>query len=313
MLRYVFKRLLLLIPVAICTSAIVFLLMSMAPGDPAVALLGTDAKPEAVEALRKELHLDDPLIVQYVRYMKDFLTGDLGISYSTKNNVFDEYMSRFPNTLKLTMGAMLVVILVGATIGILSSLKPNSLLDNAGMVVALAGVSMPSFWFGLMLIVLFARNLGWLPAGGMTEPGAIILPAITLGFNMSANLTRTTRSSMLEIQRQDYIRTARSKGIGKWKTVLFHELKNALIPMMTVTCVEFASMMAGACLVETVFAWPGIGRLTIDAINRKDRPLAIGCLILTAVVISLISAMLDVLYALVDPRIRAEMGGKSNG
>ena len=312
MVKYIIKRFLLLIPVAICTSAVVFFMMSLAPGNPAVAILGTDAKPEAIAALEEELGLNDPLIVQYANYIKNLLRGDLGISYSTKNNVFSEYMARFPATLKLTLGGMVVVIVIGVVVGILSSLKPYSLLDNTGMIAALAGISMPSFWLGLMLIILFARNLGWFPSGGMADPGAIVLPAITLGTNMAANLTRTTRSSMMEIQRQDYVRTARAKGIGKRKTVLVHELKNALIPMMTVACVEFASMMAGACVVETVFSWPGVGRLTIDAINRKDRPLAIGCLIMTAIVISLISTMLDILYAVVDPRIRSGIGGKKS-
>ncbi|HWQ31171.1 MAG TPA: ABC transporter permease [Negativicutes bacterium] len=311
MLRYAIKRLLLLIPVILCTSAVVFFLMSMAPGDPAVSLLGTDAKPEALEAIREELGLNDSLIVQYGNYMAKLIRGDLGTSFSTRNNVFDEYMARFPATLKLTLGGMLVVILIAVPIGILSSLKPYSLLDNCGMIAALAGISMPSYWLGLLLIVLFAQQLGWLPSGGITAQGAIILPSITLGANMAANLTRTTRSSMIEIGRQDYIRTALAKGIGKRKTITVHALKNALIPMFTVACVELSSMIAGACVVETVFSWPGVGRLTIDAINRKDKPLAIGCLIMTAILISLISTMLDFIYAIVDPRIRADIkGGK---
>lgn len=309
MLRYVIKRLLLLIPVAVCTAAIVFFLMALSPGDPAVAIAGSDSKPEALEAIREQYGFNDPIPVQFFNYMKGLLKGDLGTSYTSKKSVFDEYMLRFPNTLKLTLYAMLVVLIIAVPIGILSSLKPYSLLDNAGMITALLGISMPSYWLGLLLILLFAKNLGWLPAGGMNETGAVILPAITLGANMAANLTRTTRSAMVEISRQDYIRTARSKGIGKRKVVMKHELKNALIPMMTVACVEFASMMAGACLVETVFSWPGTGRLIIDAINKKDRPLAIGSLILTAVVISMISMFLDILYAAVDPRIRTSMGG----
>jgi len=161
-----------------------------------------------------------------------------------------------------------------------------------------------------LLILLFSLKLGWLPSGGNSAPGAVILPAITLGATMAANLTRTTRSTMLEVIRQDYIRTARAKGVGYKITIIRHALKNAIIPMITVMCVEFASMLAGACVVETVFSWPGVGRLTIDAINRKDRPLAIGCLIMTAIVISLVSTLLDILYAAVDPRIRAGMGGK---
>ena len=286
--------------------------MSFAPGDPAVAILGTDAKPEAIEAIREELGLNDPILVQYANYMSNLLKGDLGISFSTKNNVFTEYITRFPATLKLTLGGMIVVILIAVPVGIISSIKPYSIIDNIGMLAALGGISMPSYWLGLLLILLFARQLGWLPSGGMAGFGSLILPSITLGANMAANLTRTTRSSLLEIQRQDYIRTARAKGIGIKRTILLHQLKNALIPMMTVASVEFASMMAGAAVVETVFSWPGVGRLTIDAITRKDKPLAIGCLIMTAIVISIISTLLDILYALVDPRIRAEMGGRKH-
>jgi peptide/nickel transport system permease protein len=235
--------------------------------------------------------------------MQGLLKGDLGVSYTSKKPVFNEYISRFPSTLKLTFYAMIVVVLIAVPIGIISAIKQYSLFDNIGMIVALTGISMPSFWLGL--------KLGWLPSAGNSAPGAVILPAITLGATMAANLTRTTRSTMLEVIRQDYIRTARAKGVGYRITIIRHALKNAVIPMITVMCVEFASMLAGACVVETVFSWPGVGRLTIDAINRKDRPLAIGCLIMTAIVISLVSTLLDILYALVDPRIRAGMGGKN--
>ncbi len=301
MIKYIFKRLLLLIPVSLCTSALVFFMMALAPGDPVTAILGTD-KPEAVEAKRIELGLDKPIGTQFVNYMQGLLKGDLGVSYTSKKPVFNEYISRFPSTLKLTFYAMIVVVLIAVPIGIISAIKQYSLFDNIGMIVALTGISMPSFWLGLLLILLFSLKLGWLPSAGNSAPGAVILPAITLGATMAANLTRTTRST---------IRTARAKGVGYRITIIRHALKNAVIPMITVMCVEFASMLAGACVVETVFSWPGVGRLTIDAINRKDRPLAIGCLIMTAIVISLVSTLLDILYALVDPRIRAGMGGKN--
>ena len=304
MLRYIAKRFLLLIPVIIGVSALVFFIMAFAPGDPAAILLGTDAKPEAVEALREELGFNDPVIVQYGRYMKNLIHGDMGVSYTSKRPVFEEYMSRFPATLKLTFWSMVVALFISIPIGIVSAVKQYSLLDNVGMVAALAGLSIPNFWLGLLLVLLFALNLGWLPSGGATEPGSVILPAITLGTGLAASIVRTTRSSMLEVIRQDYIRTARAKGVSEKKVIIRHALRNALIPIITIICIQFALTLAGAATTEVVFSWPGIGRLTIDAINHKDRPLAIGCLIMTAIIISLANMLMDIIYALVDPRIR---------
>lgn len=310
MLKYIVKRLLLLIPVILGTSAVVFFVMAWAPGDPAVLLLGTDAKPEAVAALREELGLDDPVIVQYGRYMANLLRGDLGESYTSRRPVFQEYISRFPNTFKLTFWSMVVCVCISIPIGIISAVKQYSLIDNLGMVGALAGLSIPNFWLGLLLILAFSLHLGWLPSGGATLPGSVILPAITIGTGLTANLTRTTRSAMLEVVRQDYIRTARAKGVGSKKVITKHALRNAMIPIVTIFVSQFGVTLAGAATTEVVFSWPGIGRLTIDAINSKDRPLAIGCLIMTAIVISLSNVVMDILYAVVDPRIRIG-GGKS--
>lgn len=310
MLKYIVKRLLLLIPVILGTSAVVFFVMAWAPGDPAVVLLGTDAKPEAVAALREELGLNDPVIVQYGRYMANLLRGDLGESYTSKRPVFQEYMSRFPNTFKLTFWSMVVCVVISIPIGIISAVKQYSLIDNLGMVGALAGLSIPNFWLGLLLILAFSLHLGWLPSGGATLPGSVILPAITIGTGLTANLTRTTRSAMLEVVRQDYIRTARAKGVGSKKVITKHALRNAMIPIVTIFVSQFGVTLAGAATTEVVFSWPGIGRLTIDAINSKDRPLAIGCLIMTAIVISLSNVVMDILYAVVDPRIR--IGGGKN-
>ncbi|MCR4804907.1 MAG: ABC transporter permease [Clostridia bacterium] len=304
MIRYIIRRAVLLIPVIIGVSALVFFIMAMAPGDPAVTLLGTDAKPEAVEALRAELGLDDPVIVQYGQYMRNLLHGDLGVSYSSKRPVFEEYMMRFPNTFRLTVYSMLVAIIISLPIGIISAVKQYSLIDNIGMIGALAGLSIPNFWLGLLLILLFALHLGWLPSGGATAPGSVILPAITIGTGLTAAITRMTRSSMLEVVRQDYIRTARAKGVGSRKVITRHALRNALIPIVTIICTDFGLQLAGAATTEVVFSWPGIGRLTIDAIHRNDRPLAIGCLIMTAIIISICNMVMDIIYAIVDPRIR---------
>ena len=309
MLRYILKRLLLLIPIILGTSAVVFFVMGMAPGDPAVALVGTDAKPEALAAVREELGLDDPLIVQYGRYMAKLLRGDLGESYTSKRPVFQEYISRFPHTFKLTFWSMVVCVVISVPVGIISAVKQYSLIDNVGMVAALAGLSCPNFWLGLLLILAFSLHLGWLPSGGATLPGSVILPAFTIGTGLAANLTRTTRSAMLEVVRQDYIRTARAKGVNSKKVITKHALRNAMIPIVTIFVSQFGLTLAGAATTEVVFSWPGIGRLTIDAINSKDRPLAIGCLIMTAIVISMSNVIMDILYALVDPRIRIG-GGK---
>lgn len=304
MLRYIIRRLILLVPVIIGVSALVFFIMALAPGDPAVTLLGSDAKPEAIAALHEELGLDDPVIVQYGRYMKNLLHGDLGVSFTSKRPVFEEYMTRFPYTFKLTVYSLLVAILLSIPIGVISATKQYSLIDNVGMVGALAGLSIPNFWLGLLLILAFSLHLGWLPSGGATEPGSVILPAITIGTGLTAAITRMTRSSMLEVVRQDYIRTARAKGVSSRKVITRHALRNALIPIVTIVCTEFGVTLAGAATTEVVFSWPGVGRLTIDAINRHDRPLAIGCLIMTAIMISASNMIMDILYAVVDPRIR---------
>jgi len=312
MLRYIVKRFLLLIPVIIGTSAVVFFIMALAPGDPAIAVLGENATPEAIEQFREELGLNDPVIVQYFNFLWDMIHGDLGESYSSGRPVIEEYFYFFPNTLKLAVYSMLVAIIISIPIGIISAVKQYSLIDNIGMVGALAGLSIPNFWLGLMLIMVFALRLDILPASGATAPGAVILPAITIGTGLTATITRMMRSSMLETIRQDYIRTARAKGVSNKKVIIKHALRNALIPVVTVICLEFGYCMCGAATTEIVFAWPGVGRLTVDAINSHDRPLAIGCLVMTAVIISIINAFMDILYSIIDPRIRLNGGGKKS-
>ena len=310
MLRYIIKRLLLLIPVILGVSAIVFFIMSLSPGDPALAILGPDAEPEAVEALREELGLNDPVIVQYGRYMWDFLHGDLGTSYASGRPVLEEYFYFFPATLKLAVWSMFVAVIISIPVGIISAVKQYSLIDNIGMVGALAGLSIPNFWLGLMLIMVFSLNLGILPSGGATAPFSTVLPAITIGTGLTATITRMTRSSMLETVRQDYIRTARAKGVNSKKVITKHALRNAMIPVVTIICMDFGYALAGAATTEIVFSWPGIGRLTVNAINSQDRPLAIGCLIMTAIIICISNILMDILYSIIDTRIRLTGGGK---
>jgi peptide/nickel transport system permease protein len=229
----------------------------------------------------------------------------MGISYATQKPVVDEIVGRFPNTLTLAFYSILVSLILSIPIGVISAVKQYSLFDNLGMVFALVGISMPSFWLGLILIILFALNLGWFPSGGADQWQSIVLPAITLGVASTASIARTTRSSMLEVIRQDYIRTAKAKGVGNLQVILKHALKNALIPTLTVIGLEFGELLGGAILTETVFSWPGIGRLMVESIQRKDTPMVLGCIIVFSVAFSVVNLIVDILYALIDPRIKA--------
>ena len=306
MYKYVIKRLLALIPVLLGVTFIVFCIMSLSPGDPAAMLLGTGATPESIVALREEMGLNAPIIVQYIRYLAGLLRGDMGTSYVSRNSVVYEIFSRFPNTLALAAAAIFVATIVSIPIGIISATKQYSIFDNTGMVVALLGVSMPSFWLGLMFIILFSVKLKVLPSGGAEGFSSIILPAITLGAESMATITRTTRSSMLEVVRQDYIRTARAKGFPEKFVILKHALRNALIPTVTVTGIEMGALLGGAILTETVFSWPGVGRLLIDAIQNKNTPVVLGCLVVFAVSFGIVNLVVDILYAYIDPRIKSQ-------
>jgi peptide/nickel transport system permease protein len=306
MLRYIVKRVLQLIPVVIGASAIIFFILSTSDIDPVVMLLAdSDPTPEQIELTRQELGLDKPLAVQFINYMRGLLTGDLGNSYSTGQPVFQEYMSRFPATLKLAFWALFVSVLISIPIGIISAIKQYSPFDNFGMTFALLGVATPNFWLGLMLILLFAVKLGWLPSGGYGGLKYLIMPAITLGTGQAGLATRMTRSSMLEVIRQDYIRTARAKGISEKVVIIRHALKNALIPIITVLGVQFGHALGGAMITETIFSWPGVGRLMIDAIRKYDRPTVIGCVIMLCIMVSIANLLVDILYAYIDPRIKS--------
>lgn len=305
MIKYILNRLLMLIPVIIGVTFLVFFIISLTPGDVAAMIIGDGATQEAIQELRTEMGLNDPLIVQYGRYMKDLVTGNMGESYATGKAVSSEVASRFPNTFKLTILSILVSIIISIPIGVVSATRQYSIFDSLGMVLALIGISMPSFWLGLILIIVFALNLGWFPSGGAEGFTSVILPAITLGVASTASITRTTRSSMLEVIRQDYIRTAKAKGVSNRKVIKKHALKNALIPAITVIGLEFGVMLGGAILTETVFSWPGIGRLMVESIQRKDTPMVLGCIITFSVCFSIVNLVIDILYAYIDPRIKA--------
>jgi len=306
MYRYVLKRLLLLIPVIIGVSFIVYFIISFAPGDPARIMAGAEASQEDIERIREEYGLNDSVIIRYVRYMANFLQGDMGTSYMTGGSVFDLCMKKLPATAALAGVSCLFTLVISIPLGIYSAINQNTWKDNIAMVMALLGVSIPTFWFGLLLILLFALRLGWFPSGGNETPLSIILPALTLGINMLAFMTRTTRSSMLDVVRQDYLMLARAKGVTEKKVISKHALRNALIPIITTLGLEFGGLLGGAAMTESVFAWPGLGRLVVDAINQRDIPLVTGCVLITTILVSVVTLIVDILYAFVDPRIKAQ-------
>ena len=306
MYKYICKRILMMIPVIIGVSLLVFLVLKMTPGDPARVVAGSEADEATVEQIREELGLNKPVLQQYVDYMLDLLHGNMGTSYTTNKPVAEEILARMPTTFILAFAGVFVAVLIGIPLGIISATKQYSILDYISTLLALGGVAMPNFWLGLMLILLFSLKLGWLPSGGGDSWTAYVLPAITLGVGATANFMRTTRSSMLEVIRQDYIRTARAKGAGEGRVVMHHALRNAMIPVITVIGLQIGTLLGGAVVNETVFSLPGLGTLMINAINQKNEPVVLGCLITFAIIFSLVNLLIDILYAFIDPRIKSQ-------
>jgi peptide/nickel transport system permease protein len=331
-LTYIAKRISVIFPVLLAISLIVFLIMHFAPGDPAALFLGQMVTSEELEKVRREMGLDDPLHIQYLRFLKEAVKGDLGISYYTKQSVLSELLRVFPATVELAVASMVIALLVGISAGIISALKQNSIFDNVSMVVALGGVSMPVFWVGLILLWIFSLKLGWTPISGRLAVqidlkqitglfvidsiitgniGALkdslrhlILPALSLATISMGIIARFTRSSMLEVIRQDYIRTARAKGVSEALVIFKHAFKNALIPVVTVVGLQFGLLLGGAVVTETVFSWPGIGNVIIVSILRRDYPMVQGALLLLALLYVIINLLVDVSYSYLDPRIR---------
>lgn len=306
MLKFILKRLLMAIPVLLGVTFIVFTIMSFTPGDPVQTMLGDNYSQEAYDEITEELGLNDPFLVRYVNYVVDLVQGDMGVSYSTKRAVSDEIFARFPATVRLAGAAIFLAVVFGIPLGVISATKQYSFFDSGSMFVALVGVSMPNFWLGIMLILLFAANLGLLPASGDKGFLALILPAVTLSANSLATITRMTRSSMLETIRMDYIRTARAKGLRESRVIIHHALRNAMIPVITSVGLQFGFALSGAVLVETVFSWPGIGRLLVDTIKLKDTPVVLGVVVVMAASFTVINLVIDILYACFDPRIRTQ-------
>jgi len=334
MTRYIIKRLIGLIPVIIGVSIIAFLLIHLIPGDPARAILGERATEQALNSLREQLGLNDPLHVQYGRFMGQILQGDFGRSVITNSPVIEEFAARFPATLELSVAAMLIAVVVGILAGVISAVRQYSVFDNVSMVGALIGVSLPIFWLGLMMQWLFAFKLGLLDASARLSVGIsldsitnfyvldslitgnwaalkdtlrhLVMPSFALATIPMAIIARMTRSSMLEVLKQDYIRTARAKGL-KNNTVIFkHALKNAFLPILTVMGLQFGTLMGGAVLTETIFSWPGIGRLMYEAIMQRDFPVVQNGILIISLIFVFINLIVDILYSFVDPRIRLE-------
>lgn len=305
MWRYILRRLLMLIPVLIGISIFVFLLMYFTPGDPAQLMLGEGAPRHQLEALRESMGLNEPVHIQYFNWLKNAVRGDLGQSLRSRKLVTTEILDRLPATAELAFAAVVFAVLVGMPVGILSASKPNSFFDNVAMVGALSGVGMPVFWQGIMLILLFSVILGVFPSSGrMGGLEYLVLPAITLGTAATASIARLTRSAMLDVMQQDYVRTARAKGVRRHVVIYRHALRNALIPVVTMIGLQFGGLMSGAVLTETIFAWPGIGRMLVEAINNKDFPLVQGTIMTFALTYALVNLLIDVLYAFLDPRLR---------
>lgn len=311
MYKYILKRLLMLIPVLLGATFLVFCIMDLSPGDPAINILGADASQESIASLREELGLNQPLLVRYARFIGNLLQGDLGVSYKNNLSVMGQILDKLPNTFILAMTGMIVAVLLGIPVGIISAKKQYTIFDNVAMVITLIGAASPAFWLGLMLVIIFSLKLGWFPSAGMGSGFAgtavsLVLPAFTLGINTAALVARMTRSSMLEVIRQDYIDTARAKGVKESTITYRHMLKNALIPIITVVGLQFGVLLGGSVMTETVFSWPGVGRFVVEAIKTKDTPSVLGAVVVLCILFTFVNLFVDILYAYVDPRIKSQ-------
>jgi peptide/nickel transport system permease protein len=304
-LTYVGRRILAVVPVLFGVTLAVFSMLFLVPGDPVKIMLAEFVTtPDQIARMRAQLHLDEPVLKQYGRFVGNALRGDLGTSIRSRRPVAAEITENIGSTGQLALASMLVAIGLGVPLGLLAALGRNSWLDVVAMVVALLGVAMPSFWLGLLLIFVFSLHLGWLPATGGGDLLHLVMPSVALGMIAAAIIARLTRSSMLEVLGQDYVRTARAKGLGGWGVIVRHALRNALIPVVTVFGLQFGNLLAGAVIVETVFSRPGLGRLIVGGILSKDFPLVQGTVLFVAAAYVLINVVVDVVYAYVDPRIR---------
>jgi len=302
--RYLLHRLLLFLPTLLGSLTLVFFLIHLVPGDPVEVMLGETASSVDKGALRRELGLDLPLWTQYLRFLTALAQGDLGRSLYEQGGVAELILIRFPATLELTLAAMGVALFIAFPLGIMAAVKKNSWMDRSSLIFSLLGLAMPNFWLGPLLMIVFSIGLGWLPVSGRGGLAHFILPSLTLGMTMAAILIRMVRSSLLETIHEDYIQTARAKGLSEWRVWLKHALRNSLLSVITIVGLQFGALLAGSIITETIFAWPGIGRLTIQAIQTRDYPLAQGCVLVISTTYLVVNLLTDMLYRLVDPRIR---------
>jgi peptide/nickel transport system permease protein len=304
MKTYLFRRLLILLPVLLGVITLVFSLIHLIPGDPIVAMLGEQASTADVQNLRQQLKLNEPLHIQYFLYIKGLTKGDLGISLITEEPVSHIILKHYPATIELALASILIALALSLPLGIISATHKNKPIDHVSRLLALLGLSMPNFWLGPMLIIIFSLKLNLFPVSGAGGLNHLILPAITLGTAMAAFLTRMIRSSMLEELSKEYIRTARAKGLSKSRIIFKHALKNALIPVLTIIGLQFGVLLTGAIITETIFSWPGIGRMTIQAIQQRNYPLVQGAILFISVTYIFINTITDIAYAWLNPRIR---------
>ena len=306
MTQYIIRRFLQMIPIAFGILTLVFSLIHLIPGDPAVEIAGEGARPEDVVAIRKALGLDQPLWSQYVNYLTHVIRGDLGKSFRTNESVSVEIRNRYPATIQLAFGAMLVALLVAFPLGIISAIYRNSWIDNLARFFALIGVSMPSFWFGPLLIIAFAIKFEWFPVSGREGFRSIVLPSLTMGLALAAILTRMIRTSLADELTQLYVTTAVAKGVSRGKAIFRHALKNALIPVITVVALQFGSLLTGAIITEQIFSWPGLGRLLLQSISQRDYPQVQASILVIALTYIFVNFASDLLYGVVDPRIKLQ-------
>ena len=304
MLRYLIRRLLQTLPVLLGVATLVFLLIHLVPGDPARSMLGDAASQEEIDRLRDALRLNEPLLVQYKSFLTGLVRGDLGSSLRNGAPVTQEIRDRLFRTFQLAFAAMFVAMLIAIPLGILAAVFRGTAIDHAAMTLALVGISMPNFWLGPLLAILFAVYLGWLPVAGTGSLAHLVLPAVTLGAALAAILARMTRASLLEELRELYVLAARARGLSRVRAVVRHAFRNSLIPVVTIIGLQFGAVLTGTIITETIFAWPGVGRLLIQAINFRDYPLVQGCILFISFTYVMMNLLTDLTYGFLDPRIR---------
>jgi len=307
MRTYIVKRVLLTIPIFVGVTALTFFLLNVVPGDPVTLMMKEHVSEEVIARVRKEMHLDDPVLLRYLKFMKGFvLHGDLGYSYKVNRPVKDLIMGAFPNTLALALSAIFVAWVIGIPAGVISAVRQYSAIDYSAMTFALIGISMPVFWAGLIMQYIFGFKLRWLPLSGLEGPQHLIMPAIVLGWSSAASISRLTRSNLLEVMGIDYVRTARAKGLREKTVIVKHALKNALLPVVTVMALQIAGLLSGSVITESVFGIPGVGRVSVSAIQARDMPLLQGSVIFVTMLVVAGNLIADIAYAFLDPRIRYE-------